>query len=73
MKAHKSIPQLKLIKDDAELVEKTVQDHTMKAWYDDEKKREEIVKKLTEVKYALDRLQITTTQQKDRAQQHRTK
>jgi len=28
----------------------------MKAWYDDEKKREEIVKKLTEVKYALDQL-----------------
>jgi hypothetical protein len=66
MKAHKSIPQLKLIKDDADLVEKIVYDHTMKSWYDDEKKREEIVKKLTEVKeivkkltevkYALDQL-----------------
>jgi hypothetical protein len=33
----------------------------IEAWYDVEKKREEIVKKLTEVKDALEQLQLTTT------------
>jgi hypothetical protein len=37
-------------------------------WYDAEKKREEIVKNLTEVKDALEKLQLTTTQQKEQAQ-----
>jgi hypothetical protein len=40
--------------------------------YDAEKQREEIVKKLTEVKDALEQLQITTTQQKYQAQQQQT-
>jgi hypothetical protein len=39
-------------------------------WYDVEKQREEIVKKLTEVKEALEQLQITTMQEKEQVQQH---
>jgi hypothetical protein len=54
------------------LVAEKVQDHTMKAWYDAEKQREEIVKKLTEVKDALEQLQLTTSQQKGQAQQQQT-
>jgi hypothetical protein len=56
MKAHKGILELTLTEDDAELVGENVQDRTMEAWYDVEKQREEIVKRLTEVKDALDQL-----------------
>jgi hypothetical protein len=52
MKAHKGILELTLTEDDAELVAENVQDRTMEAWYDVEKQREEIVKRLTEVKDA---------------------
>jgi len=72
MKTHKEIPQLALTEDDADLVEEKVQDCIAEAMYDVEKQREEIVKKLKEVKYALDQLQITTVQQKDQVQQQQT-
>jgi hypothetical protein len=72
MKVHKEVPQLTLTEDDAELVVEKVQDHTTEAWYDVEKKREEIVKKLTEVKDALEQLQLTTVQQKEQVQQQQT-
>jgi hypothetical protein len=39
-------------------------------WYDVEKQREEIDKKLTEVKEALEQLQITTMQEKEQVKQH---
>jgi hypothetical protein len=64
MKACKNIPQLTLTEDDAKLVAEKVQDHTTEALYDAEKQREEIVKKLTNAKDALGKLQIITTQQK---------
>jgi len=54
MKAHKEVPHLTIIEDDAKLVVKKALDRMMKAWYDVEKQREEIVKKLTEVKDALE-------------------
>jgi hypothetical protein len=68
MKAHKEVPQLTLTEDDAELVIEKVQYHTMEAWYDVEKQREDIGKKLIEVKDALEQLQLTTTQQKEQTQ-----
>jgi hypothetical protein len=72
MKTHKEIPQLALTEDNADLVEEKVQDRIAEAMYDVEKQREEIVKKLKEVKYALDQLQITIVQQKDQVQQQQT-
>jgi hypothetical protein len=69
MKAHKEIPQLTLTEDDAELIAEKVQDRMEESWYDVEKQREEIVNKLIEFKYALEHLHLTTTQQKDQAQQ----
>jgi hypothetical protein len=62
VKAHKRIPKLTLIEDDPDLVVEKVQDHATKAWYDAKKKREEIIKKLTDVKDTLYKLQMTTTQ-----------
>jgi hypothetical protein len=53
MKVHKGVCDLTLIEDDVELVEEKVQDHTIEVWYDAKKKREEVFKKLTEVKEAL--------------------
>jgi hypothetical protein len=72
MKVHKEVPQLTLTEDDAELVAEKLQDHMTEAWYDVENQREEIVKKLTEVKDALDKLKLTTVQQKEQAQQQQT-
>ena len=72
MKAHKGVLELKITEDDAQLVTEKVQDRTTKVWYDVEKQREEIVKKLTEVKDALEQLQLTTTQQKEHAQPQQT-
>jgi len=72
MKAHKEVPQHTLTKDDAELVAEKVQYHTMKVWYDAEKKREEIVKTLKEVNDTLEQLQLTTMLQKEQAQQQQT-
>ena len=54
MKAQKDIPQITLTEDDAELVSEKFQDRTTEALYDVENQREEIVKKLTEVKDALE-------------------
>jgi hypothetical protein len=48
------------------------QDHTVESWDDAEKKREEIIKKLTEVKETLAQLQLNTTQQKEQAQPQQT-
>jgi len=56
MKEHKGVAELTLREDDAELVAEKVQDHAIEAWDDVEKKREETVKKLIEVKEALEKL-----------------
>jgi hypothetical protein len=69
IKSHKGILELTLEKYDAEIVTKKVQDHKIEAWYDVENKSEEIVNKLTEVKDALEKLQLTTMQQKEQMQQ----
>jgi hypothetical protein len=66
MKVHKGVPELTLTEDDAELVAEKVQDHATEAWDDAEKKREEIIKKLTEVKDTLEQLQLTTCNRKNR-------
>jgi hypothetical protein len=47
MKVHKSVPELTLTEDDVEMVAEKVQDHATESWDDVEKKREEIIKKLT--------------------------
>jgi hypothetical protein len=69
MKPHKSVLELTLTRDDADLVAEKVQDHTIEAWYDDKKKMEEIIKKLTKVKDTLEQLQHTTMQQKEKEKQ----
>jgi hypothetical protein len=61
-KGHKGVPEITLAKYDVELVAEKVQDHAAEAWYDAKRKREEIVKKLIEVKEGLKQLQLTTTQ-----------
>jgi hypothetical protein len=60
MKAHKSIHELTLIEDDADMVMEKVQDRATKLWDNSEKQREEINKKLTEVKETLAQLQLNT-------------
>jgi ParB-like chromosome segregation protein Spo0J len=72
MKVHKSVPELTLTEDDVELVVEKVQDHTAESWDDVEKQREEIIKKLTEVKETLAQLQLDATQQKEKAQPQQT-
>jgi hypothetical protein len=58
MKAHKSIPELTLLENDANLVAVKVQDCIAKVWYDAENKREEIINKLSKVKETLEKLQL---------------
>jgi hypothetical protein len=49
---------------DAEMVTNKVQDCIAESWDDDEKQREEIMKKLIEVKDALEKLYLTMMQHK---------
>jgi hypothetical protein len=72
MKAHKEIAHLTLTEDGTKLVEEKVQDRMVECWYDAKKKREEILKKLTEVKDALEQFQLATTQEKDQAPEKQT-
>jgi hypothetical protein len=65
MKVHKGVPELKITKFDAELVIEKVQDCIVEVWYDVEKQKQEVFRKLTEFKDALDKLKLTTTQQKE--------
>jgi hypothetical protein len=72
MKAHKDVPEFTITEDDAEMVEEKVQDHVAESWDDAEKQREEIIKKLSEVKETLVQLQLSTVQQKEKAQPQQT-
>jgi tetrahydromethanopterin S-methyltransferase subunit G len=69
MKAQKKAPELTITEDDAELVEDKVQDQGEEALYVTESQREEIMKKLMEVKETLESLQINVMQQKGTKQQ----
>jgi hypothetical protein len=62
MKAHKSVPEITLIEDDANMVVEKVQYHTIESWEYAGKKREEIIKKMTKVKETLEQLQLNTSQ-----------
>jgi hypothetical protein len=44
----------------------------MEAWYDAKNRRGDIIQKFIEVKDTLEKLQLTTAQQKEQAQQHQT-
>jgi hypothetical protein len=71
MKAQKKAPQLTITEDDAELVADKVQDRGEEALYVTESQREELMKKLMEVKEVLESLQINVAQQKGTTQQEK--
>jgi hypothetical protein len=64
MKVQKKTPQLTITEDDVELVANKVQDRGEEALYVTESQREELMKKLMEVKEVLESLQINVAQQK---------
>jgi hypothetical protein len=62
MKAQRKAPQLTITEDDTELVAEKVQDQGEEALYVAESQREELMKKLIEVKEVLESLQINVAQ-----------
>jgi len=68
MKVHKIIFELTLREDDVELVVEKVQDRAAQSWDNVEKKQEDIIRKLIEIKETFAQLKLNAMQQKENAQ-----
>jgi nucleoside-triphosphatase THEP1 len=69
MKAQKNPIELTITEDDTELVVDKVQDQGEEALYVTESQREELMKKIMEVKEVLESLQLNVTHQRSTTQQ----
>jgi hypothetical protein len=68
MKADIDVPEFTITKDCVEMVVEKVKDHVAELWDDVEKQREDILKKILEVKETLEQFQLSVVQQKEKAQ-----